>query len=64
MFERAACPACGQQSIIPITHDELAEDTTCQNSECRVTLNKEGRIIGQWTAGYADFIRGPQNTHV
>ena len=59
MFERQACPACGQQSIIPIVKDEIAEDTTCQNSECRVTLNKENRVIGRWTEGYKEYVREP-----
>jgi hypothetical protein len=62
--ERETCPACGQLTIIPIAYDEIAEDTTCQNSDCRVVLNKEGHIIGRWTAGYVDFVRGREDAHV
>jgi hypothetical protein len=62
--ERQTCPSCGQLTIIPLAKDELAEITVCENSQCRVGVNKEGSIIGRWTTGYTEFVRGTENAHV
>jgi hypothetical protein len=51
------CPACGMLRINPIGKNESATETACQNSECRIVLNKENQITGRWTEGYAQFIR-------
>ena len=59
MFERAACPACGQQSITPLEKGELAQGTTCDNPECQIVLNKESLVIGRWTEGYKEYVREP-----
>jgi len=46
------CPGCSKPSIYPILPEETASATTCQNPECRVVVNRYGKVVGRWDVAY------------
>ncbi len=46
------CPSCGLGTIPALPGGDAA---ACQNAECRVVIDKSGKVIGRFTEGYGVF---------